>query len=166
VARRCTYYLRRPDGTTMYSCTYCTSSSVRWEQVIAPTTGTYTVLIDPLQAAIGSATLQVVNSEVTATATVGGAPVTVSTTAAGQTIVVSFNAVAGQNVAVQLSGLNFGGSYAHYYLRRPDGTTMNSYSYYTGSNLSWNITAPVSGAYTVLIDPSGAATGSATVQVT
>jgi len=54
----------------------------------------------------------------------------------------------------------------HYYLRKPDGTTLTSSTFNVSSSLVWQqLVLPVSGIYTLLVDPSGTTIGSATVKV-
>lgn len=132
-----------------------------------PATGTYTLVLDPELAATGSVTIQVydVPADPTAAASIGGPPVTVTTATPGQNATFTFTATAGQIVTIAVSGATFGAS-TTYTVNRPDGTSLSSKSSSSASTSFTNLTLPTAGTYTLVVDPSGAATGSATVTLT
>jgi hypothetical protein len=133
-----------------------------------PTTGTYTILVDPGDDASGSLTLQLysVPADVSASITPGGPAVTVTTTTPGQNAALTFAGTAGQKVSVrgtdgmagQVPTCDVTAS-----LRRPDnsvlapGTCME-----TGGFIDVR-TLPATGTYTILVDPKSQATGSVTL---
>ncbi|MEU7618286.1 IPT/TIG domain-containing protein, partial [Micromonospora rifamycinica] len=158
--------LRAPDGSTVVSESYC-GTSCAFNAITLPATGTYTVLVNPTGTTLGGITTQVYDlpNDAVANTTAGGAAVSVTTTVPGQNAVVSFPAVAGQRVAVQLSGGTFGSSEAVVTLRRPDGSTVVSNTS-CGTSCFLDTTAlPVAGTYTVLVDPKGTVVGGITVKV-
>ena len=161
-------YLRRPDGTTLTSSTSCGTSCV-FDTMVLPTTGTYTVLLDPAAAATGALTMALITvpADVASTATVDGGPVTVSPATPGQNAVISFDGTTGQRIFTQLTGGTFGSSSnGRVYLRRPDGTTLASNTSCGTSCVFDTTVLPVSGTYTLLVDPANAVTGSITAAIT
>ncbi|HKT00837.1 MAG TPA: pre-peptidase C-terminal domain-containing protein [Rugosimonospora sp.] len=159
------FTLRAPDGSTVSSGS--SSSSFTFGNVPLSAAGTYTVLVDPSGPATGSITAALfdVPSDATATATVGGPAVTIGTTTPGQNAVLSFAGTANQRVFTSLSGGTFGSGNATVTVRKPDGTTLLSGQSCGVSCTFDTTTLPVDGTYTILIDPSGSATGSITAQL-
>ncbi|MFC0005790.1 pre-peptidase C-terminal domain-containing protein [Micromonospora siamensis] len=158
--------LRAPNGGTVTSTSSC-ATSCSFSSVSLATAGTYTVLVDPLAAAVGSLTVQVLDVPVDATVgtTPGGDPVTLTTTVPGQNGVVSFPGTAGQRVLVQATGGTYGTYNASAIVRKPDGSNLTGSTYCGSSCLFDTMTLPVTGTYTVFLDPAGTYTGSLTVRV-
>ncbi|MGY0231518.1 PPC domain-containing protein [Longispora urticae] len=161
-----TVTLRRPDGGKVSSNVSC-GATCFLDTVALPTTGTYTVLVDPEYIATGAIDVRVhdVGADVAAATTPGGAAVTVSTTVPGRNAAVTFPGTAGQRVSVRLSGGTYGSHDATVVVRRPDGTSQ-------AQNISCGATCffdtfalPATGTYTVLVDPEVAVTGAITAQV-
>jgi hypothetical protein len=97
----------------------------------------------------------------------GGDPVTVTTTAPGENARLLFAGSAGQRVSLLLSEVAIGTSNccaAKVSIARPDGGTLASPTYFgaKGGFLDAR-TLPVTGTYTILVDPQNADTGSATL---
>ncbi len=115
--------LYRPDGTQL-AALGC-STSCLFDAVTLPSTGTYTVFVDPWGTATGSIIAKVwsVPADATYTMTVDGPSVTAATTVAGQNASVSFAGTAGQKVSVQVSGGTFASAIARLYA--PDGTQID-----------------------------------------
>ena len=133
--------------------------------------GTYSILVDPQGMDAGSATVTIydVPPDVTASIAPGGAPLTVSTSSLGQNAAVTFAGVAGQRVSLKLSGVTIGTSTccsARVSIAKPDGSAF-VYPALFGRNGGFvdTKTLPVSGTYTILVDPQGADVGSATLQL-
>ncbi|WDZ87372.1 RHS repeat-associated core domain-containing protein [Micromonospora cathayae] len=158
--------LRRPDGTNLGGSVYCGASCLI-DTTVLPADGTYTLLVNPAGAKVGTVNLRVydVPADATASTTPGGSAVTVTTTVPGQNAVVSFAGTAGQRISVQGSGGTYGTYNASGQLRRPDGTNLGSSAYCGGSCFLDVLTLPVTGTYTLLVNPDGAYTGALTVQV-
>jgi hypothetical protein len=128
-----------------------------------PTTGTYTVYVDPDGNATGSITL-LLSSEVTGTITVNGSSVPVTISRIGQRARLTFSGTAAQQVTVRLTSNSMGSVTVS--LLRPDGTQLTAT---TSSAASFNLatqTLPTTGTYTVLVDPAATNTGSINVAVT
>jgi hypothetical protein len=129
-------------------------------------TGAYTINIAPFASSTGSMTVQLydVLSDVSANATPGGPPVTVTTTAPGQNARIAFNGSAGQRISINITNGTF--SFAFLSILKPDGTALGSSRIFgPGDTFIDTTTLPSTGGYTLFIDPNGASTGSATVQI-
>jgi YD repeat-containing protein len=156
----------KPDGTTLASISPVSSSGFIDLQTL-PTTGTYTARFDPANTSVGSGTLTLydVPPDATGTVTIGGPAVALTTTVPGQNAVFSFDGTEGQQVTGHVTGNTMPG-YTYVYLRKPDNSTLT----WTGSySASFNVptaTLPTTGTYTILVNSSGTATGSVSVNVT
>jgi YD repeat-containing protein len=136
--------------------------------------GTYTIAVVPAGATLGNVTLQVVSGQPSGSGalTIGGGPVSQSDTVLGQPLVWTFHGNQGQQITLNLtgySGLSGSSSVSLY-----DALGAEYLSCFYGNNLSTlssycapygPITLNVTGTYTLVVVPSGTATGSATFQV-
>lgn len=155
--------LLRPDGTTAATNSACASACF-FDVTSTAAAGTYRLQVDPQDAATGAVSVRVytVPADAAATATIGAAGPTVSTTVPGQNAVVSFAGTANRVVTVAVSRATFTGT-TTYTVRKPDGSTLSTKTA-TGASTSFaNLTLPVAGTYSVLINPSGTVIGSARV---
>jgi hypothetical protein len=132
---------------------------------VLPTTGTYTILVDPIGADSGSATLTLydVPPDVTASISPGGAPVSVTTgPVPGQNAVLSFHGLAGQRVSLAMSSVSIGTSpCCAAYVSLP-GVFPGALFGRNGLFVDTKV-LPTTGTYSVVVDPLGAEVGSATV---
>jgi hypothetical protein len=141
------------------------------DTVKLPSSGTYSLLVDPQGVDAGSATLQIydVPLDVTGSLTPGGAPLTVSTSSLGQNAAVTFASLAGQRVSMKLSGVTMGTSTccsAKVSIVKQDGSTLVTPTLFgTSGGFLDTKTLPASGTYTIVVDPSGTDVGSATLQM-
>ncbi|HZO68920.1 MAG TPA: VWD domain-containing protein, partial [Kribbellaceae bacterium] len=160
--------LRRPDGTSLTSSSGVCGVSCSFDTLVLPVDGTYTILLDPQAAAVGSLTARLyeVPANTAGTVTVGGATSTLATPSIGQNGVWSFAGAAGQRVYFQFTGGTYGSSsVAGITIRKPDGTSLTSYPG-CGVSCSFDtLVLPVDGTYTILLDPQAAAVGSLTAQI-
>jgi hypothetical protein len=151
----------KPDGTTLTS-TSNTTTTTNFHMNL-PSTGTYTIYVDPDGTATGSMTL-LLSSEITGTLTVNGASVPVTISRVGQRARLTFSGTATQQVTVRLTSNSMGSVTVS--LLKPDGSQLTSA---TSSAASFNLatqTLPTTGTYTVLVDPAATNTGSINVAVT
>ncbi|WP_412537935.1 hypothetical protein R8Z50_18930 [Longispora sp. K20-0274] len=163
-ASNATATLRRPDGGTL--ATANCGLSCAFEGVTLPTTGTYTLVHDPKNDLTGTISLQAwsVAADRTIAVTADGSATTVNTTP-GQNAALTFPGTAGQRVAVRVSAGSYPAAEATVVLRRPDGSTLaQNTACGTGCFLDTR-SLPVTGTYTVLVDPKLAAAGAVTVQI-
>jgi hypothetical protein len=160
-------YLLNPDGTTV-AYVYTGTGGTFMDTQTLQSNGTYTILVDPQGAHTGNATLTLyaVPADNAGMITPGGSPVTVTAAAPGHNPRLTFNAAAGQRVSINLSGATIP-SYSYVYLLKPDGSQVtNTYVYQNGTATIPTQTLPVSGTYTILVDPQGTNIGNLTVGLT
>jgi YD repeat-containing protein len=149
-----------PDGSTLTQ-TSCGSGTFVDAKVL-PVTGVYTVVVDPSGSGTGSATLTLYDAtDVQGTIVPGGASVSVATTVPGQNARLTFSGTSGQRVSLRISSASFTGSVICGILN-PSGATLDSTGCSNGSFIDTQVLAST-GTYTVLVDPSGTGTGSATL---
>ena len=155
--------IKKPDGTELVSTLVVTTGFI--DQRTLPTTGTYTVVTDPLDSSTGSLTVNlydVVDSS--GTVTIGGSAATVSTSVPGQNGTLTFSGTSSQQVTVHIT--NNTTSCVSVTLKQPNGSTLTStFSCSSSFNLSQQ-TLPATGTYTIIIDPLSTNTGSLDVSVT
>lgn len=157
--------IRRASGTSLTS-TSITVLAGFIEPVTLPATEIYTVFVDYSGNGTGSVTVQLfdVPADVTGSVTVGGGALGVTTTTAGQNALITFSGTSGQQVTVRMTGNTMGSTTVK--LLKPDGSQLTiSSSSASSFNLSTQ-TLPTTGTYTIVIDPTKAATGSISVSVT
>jgi hypothetical protein len=159
-----TVSLLRPDGTTLVSKPFSTSG-ITLDRTELPATGMYTILVDPSSYVTGAVTATVydITADVTATIVPGGPAVQVTTTSAGQNARVTFTGSVGENVALDVSGVTITSGTVS--LLRPDGTTLTIRSFGTGGVFVDPVRLPVAGTYTLLLDPTGTAVGTARLRL-
>jgi YD repeat-containing protein len=128
------------------------------DQVTAPYTGSYTVLIDPHASITFGMTLNLYNAaDLTGTITTDGTQVSMTTTIPGQNVRLTFAETAGRRVSMTS---NTPGLVS---ILNPDGSTLLSPS--NGAGFFEPITLPVTGTYTILLNPGGTTTGTVSASV-
>jgi hypothetical protein len=131
-----------------------------------PSTREYSVFVDPQGTDAGSLTLQLytVPEDVTGSLPFGSASVT--TTAPGQNAQLTFAGVVGQRVSLKLSGVTMGTSTccsSKVGILKPDGSSLVMGTLFgTSGGFVDTKVLPVSGMYTVVLDPQGMDVGNAT----
>ena len=158
-----TVTLIKPDGTTLASSNISTTGGSLDPPTVLPTTGIYTVLVNPAYFYTGSMTLTL-SSEVVGTVTINAAASPVTISRAGQNARYTFAGTAGQQVTVRITGNTLGTISVNLYT--PSGTAQTGAG---GSGASFNlptVTLATTGTYMVTINPSTVATGSVNLQVT
>ena len=154
-----------PSGAALAS-TYGGASGGFLGPVTLPVTGAYTINVAPYAGAAGSVTLQLydVPPDASASAVAGGAAVSLTTTTPGQNARVTFAGSAGQRVSVQISNATF--QFALLSFVKPDGTLLGNNRFIAAGTTFVDTTAlPSSGTYVLVLDPNGASTGSASLQL-
>jgi len=153
-----------PNGTTLGNGGSCGTAPF-FEPPVPTATGTFTIVIDPSGANIGSARVTLYDEvDVTASMTINGASVPVSLTTPGQMARLTFDVTSGQQVTVRLTGNTIG--FTTVKLLKPNGTEQTSASNSLGSFNLATQTLSTAGTYTVVVDPSLTNTGNITVAVT
>jgi Concanavalin A-like lectin/glucanases superfamily/IPT/TIG domain len=158
-----------PSWIALTGGNYCGGSAF-FDAVTLPKTGTYSLLLSPGGGSTGSASVTVYEfaDAQAAPMTVGGPAQTITNTVPGQNVYAPFSGNAGQPISLNFSGSTipccyYGNTGIKIY--NPDGTVLFSGAFsYSGGTL-YGITLPVTGAYTVLINPSGNYTGSVNLEI-
>jgi len=154
--------VRAPDGTTLAA--QVAFSGVFIDATVLPATGTYTIVIEPLSAGTGSLTLSLYDVvDVTGPITPGGAPVTVTLTTPGQNARLTFSGDAGQQVSLRV--LEATTAVVSVYLLKPDGSTLDFLISGPFGAFLDATTLPVTGTYTLRVDPFFTHTGSVTLRL-
>lgn len=162
-------FIYQPDGLVLGGSgkiCYASSGDCDFNLVNLPATGTYSIEVSPSNGTTGGYTATL-SSEAMGTLT-PGTPFNLSLSRAGQNGRLSFSGTAGQSVGIEVAGFvtTPAGKTASITVYKPDGTTL-ALGGATSSNSGGFIylaNLPVTGTYTVFIDPSLGATG--TMQVT
>jgi YD repeat-containing protein len=150
-----TFSILKPDGTSLANFIHCGNSSLNNQTL--PSTGTYTVLVNP-GSNTGGATFTLTQNISQALAS--NTPLTVSSTLAGQVFDLTFSGTAGQLVNVAATNNTYPCAGMTFSILKPDGTSLASASPCGNGSLN-NQTLPTTGTYTVLVNPGGN-TGGAT----
>jgi hypothetical protein len=153
----------KPDGTTLVAPVAIGTTGGFVDVATLPVTGTYSIVVDPQAAAAGTMTLTLyaVPPDVTGTIAPDGVPVTVTTSTPGQNGRVTFAATAGQRISLKIGPSCCSTRIS---ILNPGGTTFVSpVTFWTTGGFVDTKTVPVSGTYTIVVDPQGVATGAVTL---
>ena len=155
--------IKKPDGTVLAQLDVNAGSGpIILDATALPSTGTYTISLDPSGARTGGFNLSLVEVvDVTGTIAPDGTPVTKTTTAPGQNIRLTFDGTAGQKVSLSTTISGFS-SWPALYIYKPDGTVLAG----PASSSIGTATLPVNGTYTILSDPYDTQTGTQTFTLT
>lgn len=152
-----------PNGTQLEG------GGMGWTDVIAPTVaGTYTIKIDYLGMATGTASVTLYNVPLDATSSLSfpapgsSTQTSVTTTTPGQNASVTFSASSGATVTFTFDETQISGCCNQFTVLNPDGTTLSS----TGAGTVGPVTLAQTGTYTINVNYSGLNTGTATITLT
>ena len=160
----------KPDGSNLVYPTLVGTNGGFLDTRALPVSGSYTILVDPQKTDLGAMTLALydVPPDVDASITPGGPPVAVSMgPVPGQNARLRFFGLAGQRVSVGMSNVTIGTSgccSAQVSIWKPDGSNLVYPTLVgtTGGFLDTRV-LPVSGMYTILVDPQSTSLGSMTL---
>lgn len=155
--------LSGPSGSLSANCKVPTSTGFTCDFVTLPATGTYTVLVDPSGVYAANLILTLSN-DITGALTINGASSTFASTRVGQNGRYTFTGTAGQNLTLLWSGSTIAGAVLN--VNKPDGTIFRNGVIGIGSGTLSLVNLPVTGAYTIIIDPQSTVTGSVTLNLT
>jgi RHS repeat-associated protein len=154
-----TLTVRQPNGTFVANLFLSGSSAFR-DVFTLPVTGSYTITIDPDVQNTGALTFTLNHVPVNTGATAIGVPTTVVIGAAGENAVRTFTAMAGQRVTLSVTGNTIAG--VNLAVRQPNTTLVGSLFVSGPSGFRDAMTLPVTGTYTITIDPTEQNTGELT----
>jgi hypothetical protein len=159
----------KPDGSMLKAPSAFGTSGGTINIPVLPTTGTYTIFLDPYElTATGSVTLTL-SEDAAGTVTIGGASATVTMGRVGQNARVTFNGTAGQPLQLVLSNVTVGTSgccSSVVSVLNPDGSTLKAPVVFGTSGSTIALPALVaSGTHTIFLEPypPDLTTGSVTV---
>ena len=104
-----------------------------------------------------------VPADLAPTASIGGPSLPLALTTPGQNAAVGFNGTAGRTITLQLSGVTI--TQSKLTVVNPDASTLVGSQYIFTSGKTLSVQLSQTGAHTVLLNPVGAYTGSATLSV-
>jgi YD repeat-containing protein len=139
------------------------------ETPILTATGTHTILVDPSSTYTGNITFTLYGSnDLTGTIAINGAPVGLNIVTPGQNAKLTFSGTAGQRVSVGLSDMTWGVGYCcdvgFVSVTNPNGTVLLApFGFGNGGGGTPSVVLPVTGTYTILLDPLIGRTGTITV---
>jgi hypothetical protein len=133
-----------------------------------PSTGTYKIVVDPTSYATGSVTLALydVPADFTSSITPGGSAVTATMNIRGQNGSVTFSGTAGQRIAVLGAGMMGQVSLTcdvNVSILNPSGSVLAPATCVENSGFVDTKTLPVTGTYTIVVDPAQWAIGDVTL---
>lgn len=165
-------YIKKPDGSALTGTgRFIEGANNYIDTATLPTTGTYTIFIDPQAFLTGTITATAYNvpADPVTTLAVLGASATLTTTVPGQNAKANFTAGAGQPIKLTMTAVSIGsstccGSQAK--IMKPDGS-QHTYQFVGTNGGTLTTTLPaVAGTYSVLVDPTDFGTGSITLALT
>jgi hypothetical protein len=151
--------VRDPSGSRVASL-FVSAATGFLDTFTLPVSGTYTVTVDPEDQLVGALTFTLGAVPNNTGTTAIGTPTTITIGTIGQNAVRSFAATAGQNLTLTVTGNTIAG--AELTVGDPSGSRVASLfvSAATGSSNAFSL--PVSGTYTITVDPSGQLVGTLT----
>jgi hypothetical protein len=152
-----------PDMTQLTSTQTCRVTA-DLEHIRLPANGTYTLMLIPAGASIGTArlTLYTVVDDV-GSIQADGPPIALDLSTPGQLASYTFDGSAGQIVTAMLSNSTIHGCWTSLTILKPDQTRLDSVNTCGASALLAHRTLPADGTYTLTVNPAGVSTGRATL---
>ena len=151
--------VRAPSGTSVASLFVSGATAFR-DVFTLPTTGTYTIAVDPRDLLTGSLTFTMNAVPDNTGSTAIGTPTTVVIGTIGEVAIRTFTATAGQMLTLNVTGNTIAG--ADITVRAPSGTSVTSL-FASGATAFRDVfTLPTTGTYTITVDPRDLLTGSLT----
>lgn len=134
------------------------------DTVKAKTAGTYTVVLDPVDRTVGTVRLHLYAAhEQNATISVGGPPVTATIDVPGSVARYTFTATGGTSVSLAMTDATLEDECSPVSILDPSGGYLKSGCVLSGAGKIDAVTLPVSGSYTILVDPYAGSTGKVTL---
>jgi uncharacterized protein YhfF len=157
--------VKKPDGTTLIAATSVGTTGGFLDRTTLPVAGTYKIVVNPVGDATGDITLTLHNVPADDTGGLAfGTPHTFTITTPGQNSVHTFSGQAGKRISLDVSGVTI--SLSEVSVIKPDGSKLIFPTSVTTSGAFFDTkTLPATGTYKVLLNPTGAATGDATLTV-
>ena len=162
-----TFAMLKPDGTELGATQNVCGGTIIGPFVL-PTSGVYTVVVDPTWSYTGQVSVTAYNVvDVTGPLTVNGSPVSAVLATPGQRALWSFSGAAGQQVRATINASTVPNcvTFNNFSLLKPDGAALGGSQNICGNTMIGPFVLPAPGTYTVVIDPASSATGAVTARV-
>lgn len=158
--------VKKPDGSTLASGGLNGNGFMFLDRTQLPTTGTYTIDINPSGANTGTLTVTLYDVvDVTGSLTINGSAVTVTITTPGQNAGLTFAGTAGQSLTLVVT--NAGGKPMRFTVFNPDGSTL--WTQFIQGHININLavgTLTQTGTHTLHINYDSYLTEDVTVRLT
>jgi hypothetical protein len=157
--------IKKPDGTNLLAPVAVSDDGAFLGPKVIPANGTYKVLVDPQSRSTGDATVRIhsVPANVTGTLVAGGPKQDFSITSPGQNARLTFGGTEGHRVSMDISGVTIPSSQVR--VLKPNGTELASLTVSSSEAFLDTKMLPVSGTYSVVVDPTSADTGDISLQL-
>jgi trimeric autotransporter adhesin len=159
----------RPDGSQIVNISCSTSGAGACESWVTslPSTGSYSVIVTPPGASSVTGGTLALSTPVPGTFVIGDPAQTVAISRPGQTARYTFSGTSGQLLRLNWTGATVsGGQSVAVSILKPDSSTLSASSFANGASGGFDIASlPTTGTYTVVFDPSFAATMSASISL-
>lgn len=155
--------INKPDGSSLFSATAPSATSFQLPQL--PTTGTYTISVQPSGAVLAAVTLSL-SRPIAGILATDGTTTTYQNSRVGQAGRYTFAGAAGRRYTMQVAaGPGFENT-TYFQVFRPNGASVGFAQLYSNSNYKIDLGAlPESGTYIVTIIPRGTSVGQATFRL-
>jgi hypothetical protein len=151
--------LRDPNGVRVASL-FVNSATGFIDAFTLPSAGTYTIVVDPRDQLVGTLTFTMTEVPPNAGSTAIGTPTTVSIATVGEVATRTFSGTAGQKLTLAITGNNIAGM--DLTIRDPNGVFVAA-QFASGATAFHDVfTLPVTGIYSVTVDPRNQLVGSLT----
>jgi hypothetical protein len=151
--------VRDPTGSRV-SALFVTTATGFLDTFTLPVSGTYTITVDPSNQLAGALTFTLGAVPNDSGTTAIGTPTSVTISTIGENAVRSFSGTAGQNLTLTVTGNTIAG--VELTVRDPSGSRVSSLFVSAATGVDSAFTLPVSGTYTITVDPSAQLTGTLT----
>jgi YD repeat-containing protein len=152
-----------PNGSLLAQSAMAAGSSLL-SGLVAPATGTYTILVASGSGTTGALTVSLLSP--TVSTITSGATQTAVVNTPGQSVLYAFTGIAGQVATVQLTNNEITACNVNISILNPNGSTLASTGVCGISGFLNPIALPTKGTYTLVVSPQNGGTGSANVTLT
>ena len=136
------------------------------DRTVLPTSGNYTITVDPADANIGEVTLHLVGAtDQVGTITLGGPPVTATISQPGALARFTFTGTAGASVVLDVPSSDLPSTCGVLILADSAGNPLATGCIINGTGGIATFQLPATGSYTIIVDPSDNQTGQATLRL-
>jgi len=157
--------LEGPDGSDLGGAC-AVSGSGDFDRVVLPSTGQYTVVIEPKDGATGSIEVQLFTDvDQTGTISADGPAVTATIAQPGATSSFAFQGSPGQQVFIEVTGSTLAEQCGLVSLVAPNGDDITSGCVVSGGGYLDATKLTVLGTYTIQVTPKGSTTGKLSIQL-